>query len=138
MKKLLLALALVLWVGPAQAQDISPGTKLTPYEETRYGGSLWQVPREPYQSRYRAEKESSALTAPPAAPRPARASGRRGSKSPVHTAPPRHIGEEMTRQRFQSRMKWENEQRQIGERSRNSVPRFAPKPQGSPARPRRK
>ena len=64
---------------------------MSPYERGRYGGSLWAVPREPYQSRYQMDRFNSGLYSLP---------------------------ESVVRERFQSRVQWESEQRKISDRAR--------------------
>ena len=134
MKKLLIGLVLaLLWADPALAQSQPPGTKpiqapayqppttrLSPYEQMRYGTSLWEVPREPYQSRYRVEQETSKINDLPNATISPKRSGK--GQSPINTNPAGSVSERRTQERFQSRMQWENEQRKISDRSRNSVP----------------
>jgi len=125
MKKLLICLApLMLFSSPALAQYEPPTTELTPYEQTRYGSSLWEVPRQPYESRYRVEKDTSRLSESPPDAVPSQGSyGQRSrGQSPINTSPPGNLQERKTQQRFQSRMQWENEQRKISERSRYSAP----------------
>ena len=134
MKKALICLVLsLLWAGSALAQYQPPGTKptpayrppttgLSPYEQMRYGTSLWEVPREPYQSRYRVEQDTSRINeAPAAAISPRRPSGGRSGGSPINTNPAGRVVDRKTL-RFQSRMQWENEQRKISDRSRQSTP----------------
>ena len=133
MQKFILMLGLaLLWAVPALAQSHPPGAKptpayrppttgLSPYEQMRYGTSLWEVPREPYQSRYRLEQDTSKINQPPAATvSPRRSSGQ--GRSPINTNPAGSVGERKTKERFQSRMQWENEQRKISDRSRHSAP----------------
>ncbi len=97
MKKLFLLLCL-FFPADLSAQHESPGTRLSPYEQTRYGGSLWEVPREPYQSRYRADR----------------------FKAKVYDLP-----ESIVKDRFQNRMNWEGEQRKITDRAKSGG---APRP----------
>ncbi len=85
MKKILLLLCLVFPAGLAAQTE-----KLSPYEHDLYGGQLWKVPREPYQSRYKEE----------------------AFKARLHGLP-----ESAVKDRFQSRMEWENEQHDISERA---------------------
>ena len=135
MKKIFLLLGLALiWAGPALAQSQPPGTKpvqapayqppttgLTPYERNVYGFQLWAVPREPYQSRYRLEQETSKINQFPAATVSPRRSSSGKARSPINTSPA-GVAERKTQERFQSRMRWENEQRKISDRSRYSAP----------------
>lgn len=85
---LLLIFSLIIMFPPElYAQSAS---KLTPYEQNRYGGALWDVPREPYESRYKSDT----------------------FKAKVYNLP-----ESTVRERFQSQAEWENSQRDISERA---------------------
>ncbi len=85
MKKLLFLLCL-FFPADLSAQYQTSDTRLSPYEQNRYGDSLWAVPREPYQSRYQADR----------------------FKAKVYDLP-----ESTVKERFQSRMSWEGEQQKI-------------------------
>jgi hypothetical protein len=89
MRTLIFLLCLFFPAG-LSAQDKTPDSRLSSYEQNRYGGSLWAVPREPYQSRYKADS----------------------FKAKVYDQP-----ESTVRERFQSRMQWEGGQREISERA---------------------
>ena len=94
---LIIVLSLILWApGSAWAQTPAPAlpsAKLSPYEEQRYGDTLWAVPREPYQSGYRMEEYKARPYARPG----------------------------LSQRRFHNEMTWRNEQRKISERSRQPV-----------------
>ena len=119
-----LLLACGLWAAPAWAQSKAGSPELTPYEQLRYGDSLWEVPREPYQSDYQLERRRANISQAPPAPGPAQP-GR--LESPLRTGPAK-TDDTRAQQRFQSRKQWENEQRKISERSRSSVPSRQSKP----------
>ncbi|UQZ89505.1 hypothetical protein C4J81_09940 [Deltaproteobacteria bacterium Smac51] len=103
MKKLLFLLCLFFPVD-ALAQYEPPSTRLSPYEQQRYGDSLWEVPREPYQSRYQTDRFSSK----------------------VYNMP-----DSVVRERFQTRMQWESEQHRISERANRIF--IPPKMENAPA-----
>lgn len=111
---------------PAAAQYSSPSTELSPYEEQRYGSKLWELPREPYQSEFGQYKARTYI--PPEDDQPARPSAVRkragtAGRSSIRTESGRRTSSEATvRRRFQSEMKFREDQRKIGERSRIGAP----------------
>ncbi len=120
MKKTVPLILLCLWwASAAWGQSPSGSPRLTPYEQQRYGDRLWEVPRDPYQSRYRTEKYNSRLSETQTAPS---APKKRGGPSPATLAPGPDPTAGRVQQRFQTRMRWENEQRRISERSRRGFP----------------
>ncbi len=138
----LILLSGLMWPAAAPAQYQAPSTRLSPYEQQRYDSSLWQVPREPYQSRFKLEEFKARGYIPPQPePGPGVSVDKRRTgvqspvrteadvltpsvQSPVRTAPGAtpSRAEQRARDRFQTRSTWENQQRQIGERSRIAVP----------------
>jgi len=117
--------------GGAWAQYQAPDTKLSPYEEQRYGSRLWEVPREPYRGdfeQYKArtyippeEEFSSKSLSPNFRPR---------RKDRPTDAEPEGFRRSDTavKRRFQTEMKFKENQRKISERSRVRVPSTPPQP----------
>lgn len=86
MKKLLLLLCLIFPLDVSAQTD----NKLSTYEQNIYGDKLWKLPREPYQSRYKADV----------------------FKAKVYNLPDSAI-----QNRFQTHSQWENQQKAVSDRA---------------------
>ena len=117
----------VIWAWPAAAQisSAAPSGRLTPYEEQLYGDKLWKVPREPYERDYGQYKARTYI--PPDDERafnaPSSGRSKAAGTSPMRTDPSGVRPSETTvKRRFQTEMKFREDQRKISERSRIGAP----------------
>ena len=117
----------IVWAWPAAAQTNSaaPSGRLTPYEEQLYGDQLWKVPRDPYERDFGQYKARSYIPPEDETSFKAPSSGRsRGSGTgPMQTDPAGiRPSDKAVKRRFQTEMKFREDQRKIGERSRIGAP----------------